>query len=126
VYLVIPGREPLAHETPLLVDVAKPMPVAPPSVQRPSSATATMVEPAENVSGSTTVLCWQPPWVVNGSERISLLPFAEAPADTTSAATATSARMKVSLLGFMCSSLLEKGERPACAGLSSSVLEMTS
>src|ERR671923_195126 len=82
--------------------------IAPPSVQRPSSATATMVEPAENVSGSTTVLCWQG-WVeLKGSVRISLLPFAEAPAETTSAATATSARVRVSLLGFMCSSLLEK------------------
>jgi hypothetical protein len=119
VYGVIPGRTPLVHERPLLVDVAKPMPVAPPSVKTPSMATATIVEPAENVSGSTTVACW-PPWV-KGSERMSLLPFAEAPADRTSAATATSARTRVSLLGFMMILASRKGERPACAGLSSAV-----
>ena len=84
VYGVIPGSIPLVHELPLFVDVAKPMSFAPPSKKTATWATATIVEPAEYVSGSTTVLCWPP--VVNGSTRIWAAAFAEAGTDATSAA----------------------------------------
>src|SRR5437867_308145 len=54
-HLVIPGRRPLVHDDPLLVDVAKPMSQLPPSKIRPTWKVATMVGPFENVSGSTSV-----------------------------------------------------------------------
>src|SRR6266704_5864782 len=54
-YLVIPGSRPLVHDAPLLVEVAKPMAQAPPSKTRPTWKVATMVEPFEYVSGSTSV-----------------------------------------------------------------------
>src|SRR5712691_1002122 len=54
-YLVIPGRRPLVHDDPLFVDVAKPMAQLPPSEIRPTWKVATMVEPFEYVSGSTSV-----------------------------------------------------------------------
>src|SRR5207253_5084108 len=57
-YRVIAGRTPLVQETALLVVVAKPIPEAPSSLNWPIWATATIVESAEYVSGSTTVLCW--------------------------------------------------------------------
>jgi hypothetical protein len=41
-----------------LVEVAQPILEAPPSVKRPDWMAATMVEPNENVSGSTIVWCW--------------------------------------------------------------------
>src|SRR5918912_2761172 len=109
----MPGRDPLVHEAPLFVGVAKPLSEAPPSKKRPCWATATIVEPAEKVSGSTTVWCWLLEFV-KGSLRMRLLPFADAPADTTSAAVA--ARVGMRILGFMCV-LASKSERPACAGL---------
>jgi hypothetical protein len=53
----MPGRTPLVHETPLSVEVAHPMSEAPPLKKRPNCPAATIVEPNENVSGSTIVLC---------------------------------------------------------------------
>src|SRR5437763_6925219 len=98
----MPGRTPLVHDMPLFVEVAKPLSQAPPSVKRPVWATATIVEPAEKVSGSTTVLCWAGQLAPKGSTRIGgPWPFAEAPADTTRTAMAASARVRVSLLGVM-------------------------
>src|SRR5919198_314634 len=67
--LVIPGSTPLVHDVPLLVDVAKPTSDAPPSKKRPNCAAATIVDPNENVSGSTIVLCWLVAFV-NGSTAI--------------------------------------------------------
>src|SRR5436309_678905 len=55
VHLVIPGRRPFVHDDPLLIDVAKPMAQAPPSEIRPTWKVATIVEPFEYVSGSTSV-----------------------------------------------------------------------
>ena len=46
---------PFAQVPPLLVDVAKPMSQLPPSKTRPTWKVATMVEPFEKVSGSTSV-----------------------------------------------------------------------
>ena len=63
VYLVMPGSRPLVQVAPLLVEVAKPMAQAPPSKIRPTWKAATIVEPNEKVSGSTSVRvlagrCW--------------------------------------------------------------------
>src|SRR3954468_1092240 len=86
----MPGSRPLVHVVPLLVDVAKPMAHAPPSKMRPTWNAETIVEPFENVSGSTSVL-----WLVvldaahvpcmNGSELMSTV---AAPAVAGSARTA--------------------------------------
>src|ERR671928_1089403 len=91
VNFVIPGRVPLVHETPLFVEVAQPMPDDPPSKKRPLCAAATIVEPKENVSGSTTVLCWLVEFV-NGSVKIRVsATFADAVMVTTSVARPASA-----------------------------------
>ena len=52
---MVPGRNPLVQLAPLLVDVAHPMSLAPPSGKRPVWNTPTTVEPNENVSGSSSV-----------------------------------------------------------------------
>ncbi len=58
---VVPGSRPgVPQLPPLLVDVAKPMSQLPPSKTRPTWKEATMVEPLENVSGSTSV--WWNVW----------------------------------------------------------------
>jgi hypothetical protein len=44
---VIPGRTPLVHDAPFVVEVAKPLSQAPPSVKRLVWAAATIVEPVE-------------------------------------------------------------------------------
>src|SRR3954447_25362464 len=49
----MPGNKPLVHEAPLFVDVANPMAHAPPSKMRPTWKADTIVDPFENVSGST-------------------------------------------------------------------------
>src|SRR3954451_23439806 len=67
----MPGSGPLVHVAPLSELVAKPMSDAPPSKKRPSCAAATIVEPNENVSGSTIVLCWLVV-LVNGSTAIGV------------------------------------------------------
>src|SRR5256714_1086211 len=91
VNFVIPGRVPLVHETPLFVEVDHPMPDDPPSKKRPLCAAATIVEPKENVSGSTTVLCWLVAFV-NGSAKICVsATFADAVMVTTSVARPASA-----------------------------------
>jgi hypothetical protein len=54
---VIPGSTPLVQVMPLFVEVAKPTSDAPSLEKRPSCAAATIVEPNENVSGPTIVLC---------------------------------------------------------------------
>src|SRR5258706_15941033 len=51
----MPGSRPLVQAPPLLVEVAKPMSHAPPSKTRPTWKVATIVEPLEKVSGSTSV-----------------------------------------------------------------------
>src|SRR5262245_8658650 len=51
----MPGNKPLVHELPLLVEVAKPIAQAPPSKMRPTWKVATIVEPFEKLSGSTSV-----------------------------------------------------------------------
>src|SRR5258708_37130308 len=51
----MPGRRPLVQAPPLLVEVAKPMSQEPPSKTRPTWKVATIVEPLEKVSGSTSV-----------------------------------------------------------------------
>src|SRR3954453_11080529 len=66
---VMPGNTPLVHVAPLSVEVANPASDAPPSKKRPNCAAATIVDPNENVSGSTIVLCWLVVFV-NGSTAI--------------------------------------------------------
>src|SRR5215204_1500246 len=68
----MPRSVPETHDSPLFDDVAKPIPAAPPSKMRPTCAAATIVEPFENVSGSTTVLCWPTTGLLNGSLRIGV------------------------------------------------------
>src|SRR5262245_40260423 len=51
----MPGRRPLVQCAPLSVEVAKPIAQAPPSKIRPTWKVATIVEPFEKVSGSTSV-----------------------------------------------------------------------
>src|SRR5215218_11437528 len=68
----MPGSVPDVHAPPLLIEVATPMPAAPPSKMRPIWAAATIVDPFENVSGSTTVLCWPTTGLLNGSVRIGV------------------------------------------------------
>jgi hypothetical protein len=51
----MPGSSPLVHVPPLFVDVAKPIVQAPPSKMRPTWNAATIVEPFEKLSGSTSV-----------------------------------------------------------------------
>src|SRR5882672_580200 len=51
----MPGSRPLVQAPPLLVEVAKPMSQEPPSKTRPTWKVATIVEPLEKVSGSTSV-----------------------------------------------------------------------
>jgi hypothetical protein len=55
---VLDGRKPLVKFFPPLVDVAKPMLEDPPSKKRPTWKAETIVEPEDNVSGSTSVACW--------------------------------------------------------------------
>ena len=55
---VVPGKKPAVHELPLLVDVAKPMLLAPPLKKRPTWKAATIVDPDDRVSGSSSVACW--------------------------------------------------------------------
>src|SRR5262249_13008152 len=55
--LVMPGRKPCVQVAPPSVDVAKPMSLAPPSVNRPDWKTETIVLPFDSVSGSTWVAC---------------------------------------------------------------------
>src|SRR6266705_6733141 len=66
---VLDGRKPLVKLFPPLVDVANPMLEAPPLKKRPTWNAETIVEPNENVSGSTSVLCWLVV-LVYGSELI--------------------------------------------------------
>src|SRR2546426_742414 len=54
-YTVVLGRNPCVHVTPLSVVVSHPMLSDPPSVNRPVWWTATVVEPKEKVSGSSSV-----------------------------------------------------------------------
>jgi hypothetical protein len=55
---VVPGRKPWLKLLPPSVDVAKPMLEPPPSKKRPTWKAETKVEPADKVSGSTSVACW--------------------------------------------------------------------
>src|SRR5207302_224917 len=54
----MPGRNPLVHVAPPLIEVAKPMSAPPPLKIRPTWNALTMVEPKAKVSGSTSVACW--------------------------------------------------------------------
>ncbi len=85
---VMPGSEPCVQVTPLSVEVANPMSEAPPSKKRPCWNAETIVEPFENVSGSTSVACWLV-LLLNGSELI-IVSVTFAAAGT--APTATAAR----------------------------------
>src|SRR5512140_392186 len=67
--LVTPGRQPFVQLAPLFVLVDQQTFDAPPSKKRPVCCAATIVEPNENVSGSTCVLCWLVEFVY-GSELI--------------------------------------------------------
>src|SRR5215475_10584399 len=113
-YLVMPGSRPLVHVLPLSVDVAKPIVQAPPSKMRPTWNTATIVEPLEKVSGSTSV--W---WLVvadaahvacvNGSVLSTSGTAADAagaeariPPTTAVAATADMAIFRLAVLGARC------------------------
>jgi hypothetical protein len=58
VLVVRPGSEPWAQVAPPLRDVAQPVSEAPPPTIRPIWNAATIVLPAVNVSGSTSVRCW--------------------------------------------------------------------
>jgi hypothetical protein len=53
----MPGRKPLVQVVPLLVVVAQPILDDPPSKKRPTWKALTVVEPQENVSGSTSLAC---------------------------------------------------------------------
>src|SRR3954469_11332079 len=64
----MPGRTPLAPTAPGLFRFAQPMPDEPPSLKRPDWVAVTIVDPKENVSGSTAVLCWLVVFV-NGSVK---------------------------------------------------------
>src|SRR5581483_2536038 len=79
---VIPGNGPCVQVAPLSVDVAKPTSVAPPSKKRPVWKAETTVDPAANVSGSTSAWCC--PGV--GLEYGSLLTCVRATAAATAAA----------------------------------------
>src|SRR4051812_27790496 len=68
----MPGSVLDVHEPPLSVEVVTPIPAAPPSKMRPIWPAATIVDPFENVSGSTTVLCWPATGLLNGSVRIGV------------------------------------------------------
>src|SRR3954452_12054358 len=65
----MPGSSPLVQVAPLFVDVANPIVQAPPSKIRPTWNAATIVEPFEKGSGSTSVRWfvavdpWQVDWV---------------------------------------------------------------
>src|SRR5438874_10708689 len=54
----MPGRNPLVHVAPPLIEVAKPMSAPPPLKIRPTWNALTIVEPKAKVSGSTSVACW--------------------------------------------------------------------
>src|SRR5215213_5074142 len=54
-WTVRPGSAPLVQPAPPFVEVAKPVPEAPPSKKRPTCETATIVLPNANVSGLTAV-----------------------------------------------------------------------
>ena len=56
--VVVPGRKPFVQVVPLLLEVAQPISELPPLKMRPVWKAVTSVEPKENVSGSTSVLCW--------------------------------------------------------------------
>src|SRR5215218_2652710 len=92
----MPGSVPDVHAPPLLIEVATPMPAAPPSKMRPIWAAATIVDPFENVSGSTTVLCWPTTGLLNGSVRIGVCAVAVAvdPEAMTAARTSGRSRMR--------------------------------
>jgi hypothetical protein len=55
---VIPGNTPFCQLAPLSLEVAKAMPEAPASKNRPIWNTATRVEPKPAIEGSTSVACW--------------------------------------------------------------------
>src|SRR4051794_19159328 len=55
---VRPGRKPEVQVAPPSVERDQPMSVPPPLKKRPTWKADTIVEPLENVSGSTSVACW--------------------------------------------------------------------
>ena len=55
--VVRPGSGPDVNVAPPSVDVANPVPEAPPSKNRPICEVTTRVDPNANVSGSTAVAC---------------------------------------------------------------------
>src|SRR4051794_18798368 len=93
---VRPGRKPDVHVAPPSVERDQPMSVPPPLKKRPTWKAETIVEPFENVSGSTSVACWL---VVfwNGSALIFVTgTLAVAAAGRASSTPAASAPMRVS------------------------------
>src|SRR6266545_7155932 len=69
--LVRAGRMPDRHVRPASVDVAQPIPAAPPSLKRPTWKLATAVELQPATLGSTSVWCW-PGALVSVSTEIRL------------------------------------------------------
>src|SRR5438034_258715 len=68
--MVVPGSTPFVHVRPASCDVDQARLLEPPFVKRPLCATATIVSPKLNESGSSCVLCWLVLFVY-GSELIA-------------------------------------------------------
>jgi hypothetical protein len=106
---VVPGRNPDVHDLPPFVEVANPMLAAPPSNMRPTWNAETMVEPKENVSGSTSVLCWLIA-LVYGSElickRVVLAAAVDAKVTVSTTAPATALRRPTHRTGHMSLTLM--------------------
>src|ERR687887_2366967 len=90
-FTVRPGSCWAVHDDPLFVETETPMSDAPPLVNRPHCAAATIVLPNEYVSGSTIVACWLSGFVNGSVAMIVTATFAEATSVSVSAAVAARA-----------------------------------